>query len=122
MSAHRRLDVLFTRAHDAVGGSRPAAAVRAVARLREALEAHFLQEESLYYPPILTLRPETRPALEQALAAHAGFRTTLGEIAALLERGDHAAAARRLKAFSGEFSRHEAAEEGALATLGDAKT
>jgi hypothetical protein len=118
VGAHRRLDALFARTGDAVRGDGPAAALRALTGLRHALETHFLQEENLYYPPLVTLRPRTRPALQEAIRAHEEFRAALEELVALLARGGQADAVRRFTSFRDAFTRHEAAEERALEALG----
>jgi hypothetical protein len=118
-SAHRRIDELLAKTRALLGGNSLAAAARDFEGLREALQAHFLQEESLYYPPIVSLRPETKGALEAAIRAHADFRASLSGIADMLARGLGAEADRALAAFEESFARHEAAEEDVLGALED---
>jgi hypothetical protein len=118
-TAHRHLDRLFVRTLSALRRGRIGAAARDLDELREALEAHFLQEESLYYPPIVTLRPDTKVALEAAIHAHAEFRTSVTAIGELLGQGRHEEAALAFTAFTAAFARHEVAEERALGVLRD---
>jgi hypothetical protein len=116
-TAHRHLDALFVRTLSALRRGEVGPAARDLDGLCEALEAHFLQEENLYYPPIVSLRPDTKVALEAAIHAHAEFRTSLRTIAELLAQGHHAEAVRAFDAFTAAFARHEVAEERALRVI-----
>jgi hypothetical protein len=117
-SEHRRLDSLFRRTRatfDVPGGQGDAN--EAFGRLRDAVDSHLAQEDSLYYPPIWALRPEYKDALQALVGAHDGFRRRLGEIAAHLADGALAPARAGFDAFLEEFGVHEAGEERLLAQI-----
>lgn len=116
-AAHRSLDGLFDSTRRSLEEGHGASATDAFCRLREALEAHFEQEDRLYYPPIAALRPEAREAVEHIAADHEAFRTKFGEIGAQLESGRLEEAGRAFCEFAADFSIHEAAEEKLLAEL-----
>jgi len=111
-SEHRRLEALFHRTRAAfVRPSGQGEANEAFCRLREAVERHLAQEDSLYYPPIWTLRPQHKDALQAFVQAHDDFRSRLGEIAARLVRGARAEVLGSFDAFVDVFGRHEVGEE-----------
>lgn len=115
---HRRLDALFEDARDAFrAGEALDAARESFASLCDALETHFDQEDRLYYPPIWALRPESKPLLAAAVAAHEDLRARLRQIAALLEEGELAGAEGAFEELAAAFARHEQQEEQALAAL-----
>jgi hypothetical protein len=89
----------------------------AFGRLRDAVDSHLAQEDSLYYPPIWALRPEYKNALHALVGAHDDFRRRLGEIAAYLDRGAVDPARAGLDAFVEDFGAHEAGEERLLARI-----
>ena len=106
------LVALFAEAGAAVCQTGCAAAAReAFARLRDALEALFGQEEQLYYPPIWALLPERKPLLLRFVRTHEQFRARLGDIAAHLERDLLEDAARALEEFACSFGGHQLEEE-----------
>jgi hypothetical protein len=115
---HRRLDTLLRRTRRAlVTPDAEGAAPEAFARLREAVDAHLTQENSLYYPPLRALRPRLDAALRALVGAHEDFRHRLAKIAAHLARGAVAPALNGLDAFTQDFGRHEAREERLLVQL-----
>ncbi|MCP5055121.1 MAG: hemerythrin domain-containing protein [bacterium] len=117
VAAHRSLDGLFESTRRSLEEGLGAPAIDAFCRLREALEAHFEQEDRLYYPPIAALRPEARRSVEEFAAAHHVFRKKFGEIGGLLERNCLDEAGRVFGAFARMFAIHEAAEEKLVAEL-----
>ena len=116
-SAHRTLDEFLERMGGALSAGDAAAARQAFARLREALEAHFEQEDHLYYPSIRTLRPEFEPSVGRFAKEHAAFRDATAAIQTLLEAGSLAETQRALERFRHAFALHEAAEEAMLQSL-----
>lgn len=111
-SEHRRLDALFRRTRTALDASSGGGdAEEAFGRLREAVDGHLGQEDSLYYPPIWSLRPEYKDALQALLGAHDDLRRRLDAIAGHLARGALASALTGFDAFVQDFGRHEAREE-----------
>jgi hypothetical protein len=86
-SEERRVDAgcnasAFDRGDDASG------AADAFAVLRREFEAHFDQEDRVYYVPIAEHHPELKPTFDAFAQVHAGFRRELAAIAEQLERGD----------------------------------
>ncbi|MBW2245566.1 MAG: hemerythrin domain-containing protein [Deltaproteobacteria bacterium] len=117
VAAHRSLDGLFEITRRSLEEGLGAPAIDAFCRLREALEAHFEQEDRLYYPPIAALRPEARRSVQEFAASHEVFRERFGEIGGLLERSCFDEAGRAFAEFTEIFVLHEAAEEKLLAEL-----
>lgn len=115
---HRLLDGMFVDVLEAVrtdpaeGGAKAA-----FARLREALEIHFDQEERLHYPAVRALSPSRGDAISAIVRAHDGFRAQLDGIEASVASARSAEAEQRLEAFVEAFAVHEAAEEGLLGSL-----
>jgi hemerythrin len=117
-SEHRDLVTLFVETGAALCQTRCAAEAReAFARLRDALETHFGQEERLYYPTIWALRPERKPPLLRFVRAHEQFRARMGEIAGRLERDLLEDAARGLAEFVQTVGGHQLEEEDLLRSL-----
>jgi hemerythrin len=115
---HRELEKLLAELLDAVGQIESKASVREIfARLREAVEAHFGQEDHLYYPAIWALRPEHKPALVEFIRAHQVFVTRLQEIDDLLAQDALDDSLRALGEFTETFADHERAEERLLGSL-----
>jgi len=126
LAQHRRLRGLFADVEDAIEAALGAAAgdgagvdeVReALARLGEALDVHFEQEDRLYYPPIVSLRPEHRERIDSLAEQHTAFRERLARIAQGLEVGRLEPTARAFRELVADFGRHEKSEEELLAAL-----
>lgn len=117
VAAHRSLDGLFETTRQSLEEGLGAPAIDAFCRLREALEAHFEQEDRLYYPPIAALRPDARRFVQEFAASHEAFRAKFDEIGELLERSRFDEAGRVFEQFADTFALHEAAEEKLLAEL-----
>ena len=116
-TAHRRLDSLLGETRSALRAADEARASASFQHLRTALEAHFDQEDRLYYPSIRALRPDLKPTVEGFVAAHAKFGELLAEISASLDGGSLANAQQALEAFADALAPHEAREEEMLHTL-----
>jgi hypothetical protein len=114
---HRRLAVLFEDTRAAFGGGEAGLVRARFERLREALDAHFDQEDRLYYPPIAALRPAHRATVTAIGEAHRWFRQRFGEIAAALDGGSLAAARRAFEEFVDAFAKHEVIEEELVRSL-----
>ena len=111
---HHRLGVIFeeTAANLESGEGRVACG-----ELREALEAHFGQEEALYYPTLWKLHPEHESKLRALITAHKGLLTELDRIIALVEGGDSAEAQTGFEGLREQFAGHERAEEALLLSM-----
>lgn len=115
---HRRLDELFAAVRAGFVAQRGGAGlVLSVARLQEALEVHFLQEDELYYPAIWALRPGQRARLEACVAVHQQFRDLLRDLAGRATRGELTGAQQVFEALAEDFRRHEVREEEVLHDL-----
>ena len=114
---HRRLKALFASTQEALRGDDAAEAIEAVTALREALDVHFEQEDALYYPTILALRPEHGERLRACMDAHEEFRTRLVRLVESTRTGPLEEALRILDEIAEGFARHESAEEQVLAAL-----
>lgn len=112
---HRGLDAILADAR-ASFDDRDAAA-GALERLAEAFDAHFEQEDRLYYPTIGSLRPELRSRLCTISGSHEAFRTRLEQTRALLERGALRAARQSFESLARDFAAHEGVEEELLVAL-----
>lgn len=116
-SAHRSIEDLLEKMETALAAGNEAEAREAFAHLRAALEAHFDQEDHLYYPPIRTLRPEHQPSVERFGREHVQFSEDASAIHALLEEGSLGPAHASLERLRHSFALHEAAEEEMLRSL-----
>ena len=114
---HRQLEVLFEGTRSAFGRGEVDAVRAGFERLREALDAHFDQEDRLYYPPIAALRPGHKIVVAGLGEAHAQFRIRFAEIADALATASLAAAQRAFEAFVASFTRHEVIEEELVRSL-----
>jgi hemerythrin len=116
---HRKLGALFMRVREALARQEEGrqSARQALERLTEAMEAHFGQEESLYYPTIWALRPDYKQPLHDLLEIHPHIRERLAELAEALESDAHAEVEGSLEGLSGMFRQHESAEERLLHSL-----
>lgn len=115
---HRRLRGLFADVQDALDAGLGVDEVReALMRLGEALDVHFEQEDRLYFPPIVSLRPEHRGRIDALGEEHGLFRERLARIAEGLEVGGLEATNRAFQEFAADFGRHEKSEEDLLTAL-----
>lgn len=115
---HRELDALFGEVREAFSAPDPCAEARRVLdRLRQALDAHFLQEDELHYPAIAALRPDSREELRALADSHQKFREELAGIDAQLAAERLHAAQEAFSDFAEGFARHEAVEESILRAL-----
>lgn len=115
---HRELDALFGEVREAFAEPDPCAEARRVLRrLSRALDAHFLQEDELYYPAIAALRPDSREQLRALGRSHDEFREELAAIDAELAADRLEPAEEAFSRFAEGFARHEAAEERILRAI-----
>jgi hypothetical protein len=117
-SDHRRLDALFHQTRAAFGApgvQRDAEA--AFDRLREAVDGHLAQEDTLYYPPLGALCPRYKDALRALGGAHDDFRHRLAEIAGHIAGGALGSARAAFDAFAADFGEHEVDEERLLGQI-----
>lgn len=116
---HLQLEALIAGTEAALSSDPPdSSQVLELAReLLGAMEAHFVREESLYYPTLWALQPAVEASLKALVSTHENFRTRLGALVGSLERGEVGSAGRQLDEFSELFGDHEAAEERILASL-----
>ena len=100
---HGKLAPLFDEALEALANrdaQRADSAREAVARLREAIEAHLSHEDEVYYPALWTLRPQHREDLERFVAFHRRFLVDFDDIVRLAQEDWAAAAERSVSASS----------------------
>lgn len=121
---HRHLGSLMRRTREALSGidAEEQAPVDGPARdavreLTETLEAHFEQEEFLYYPTIWALRPPFKKPLLDLIDCHPALRGLLADLGQALEQGAIGDALRRLEGLTRFFGQHERAEEQILQSL-----
>lgn len=114
-AAHDVLSGFFQSTLEAFAGGD---AKMACAQLRDALETHFMQEESLYYPSLWKLRPEVEQTLRGLISAHAGFLERLDATARLIDGDARADAQAAFEELQHLFARHEAWEEETLRAIG----
>ena len=94
-----------------------AEAAAAFARLREELEAHFEQEDRLYYPAIRALRPDRAEAVNRVGKAHAQFVRRFELIVEQIQAGKLDEAERFFEEFAEAFIFHEIREEDLIRSL-----
>jgi hemerythrin len=116
VAQHRRLDALFAETRAALRQGAPGAG-DCFATLANLLEAHFIQEDELYYPAIRALRPERKVALLEFTGAHRRFRELLRQIEGRLRAGSVEEAAEILEELAAAFASHEVSEEKQLHSL-----
>jgi len=115
---HRRLAELAAEVRGVLDGPPTLEQAKAVfAELREAAEAHFVREESLYFPTVWALRPALEQQLRSILDAHSDFRARLVDVADAIDRAEFSEAARRLGELEAVFQAHEKLEEEVLGPL-----
>jgi hemerythrin len=109
---HGALDALFAELRETL--ARPAEADEAkaaLARLRETLDCHLLQEERLYYTALRSLAPSHQGTLRGFVEAHESFRTRLAVLDTEILRTAATDARARLESIARDFEEHEAREE-----------
>ena len=117
---HHHLSDLIAEVQEACRAGADAAALRSLGReLREAMDAHFVREEALYYPTVWALRADLERPLRALVRAHEVFRLQLSTIDAALSDADTPEAGRLLAGFRDLFTLHERAEEACLGGLGE---
>ncbi len=89
----------------------------ACVELREALEAHFAQEEALYYPTLWKLHPQHEGKLRGLIAAHADFLSAVDLLIGLLEQGESTRVRAGFEELQARFVSHERAEEALLQSM-----
>ena len=110
-SQHRQLDDFHAVFSDALASGDTSAARLALARFREALEAHFSLEEDFYFPALHGQRAALAPELARLVREHAVLRAALAEVADVLAREDVRAGQGGLAAWLPRLREHERAEE-----------
>jgi len=115
---HRRLEDLFEALERAFGGDSAANGPwSAFEQLSEELQAHFEQEDQLYFPAIWALRPDLKGSLEEASRRHGWFRDQLRRIGDHLNHDDEQGAAGVFRRLDESFRVHEQFEEQILERL-----
>jgi len=112
--AHRRLDSYFDETRDLLSGK---AGSSACFQLRDALDAHFAQEESLYFPAVWKLCPDQRESLQRLITAHAEFLRQIDATLAFLETGEVERAEESFAVLQRGFAKHELSEESILESI-----
>lgn len=111
---HHRLRLIFDEVQLSLTEAEGSIACR---ELREALEAHFAQEEALYYPTLWKLQPEFRGKLNSLIAAHGDLLAQLDLVGELLEQGELDRACEGFGELRQRFASHEQAEESLLLSM-----
>lgn len=115
---HRRLEDLFEALERAFAGDSAANGLwSAFEQLSEELQAHFEQEDQLYFPAIWALRPDLKGSLEEASHRHGWFRDQLRRIGDHLSHDDEQGAASVFRRLDESFRVHEHFEEQILERL-----
>jgi hypothetical protein len=116
-SQHRQLDAIYGRVEAAIAKGAFPEAREALARFRDAWEAHTSLEDGFYFPALRGLRPAVGAQLEKLSAEHARSMQQLAELEALVEKQDGAALEAALERFVAHLTDHESREERLLAEL-----
>jgi hypothetical protein len=113
-AAHDQLDSFFQSTRDALDGDE---AKMACTQLRDALETHFAQEESLYFPTLWNLRPELEQTLRGLIAGHPGFIEKIDMTVRLIEGSAQTDARICFEDLQHQFTLHERSEEETLLSI-----
>jgi len=113
-AAHRQIDAWFASTRGALEGEQAASAC---AQLRDVLDAHFAQEEKLYFPALWQLRPDHEKSLRGLISAHAIFLGELDRTAELIDTARPIEAIGCFDELRKLFAAHEVEEEETLRAL-----
>lgn len=113
--AHREIDAWFESTREVLVGEQAASAC---AQLRDVLDAHFAQEEKLYFPALCQLFPDHENSLRGLITAHAVFLEKLDRTAELIDADRTSEAIRCFEELRRLFAAHEIEEEETLRALG----
>jgi hemerythrin len=116
-AVHRSLAAMFDETRAAFRDGDEVEAAAAFGRLREELEAHFEQEDRLYYPAIRALRPDRAEAVDRVGMAHAQFLRRFELIVEQIQVGKMEEAERSFEEFAEAFIFHEIREEDLIRSL-----
>lgn len=112
--AHGRIDAWFETTRSALASDD---AATACAQLRDLLEAHFAQEEELYFPTLWQLRPDHEKTLRGLIAGHASYLGKVDKTIELVGAGQVEAAVTCFEELQTQFAAHELEEEETLRAL-----
>jgi len=114
----RRLRMLLGETRSALARrAETRAARRALTELSRDLEAQFRQEESLYYPTLLALRPRFKRPLQDLVESHRSFRSRVDALASALEAEAFGEAGCQFEELVESVDRHERAQNELLEHL-----
>ncbi|HXK23433.1 MAG TPA: hemerythrin domain-containing protein [Myxococcota bacterium] len=105
-SQHVQLRALLAEIADALGAGARAVPVGSLARLRDALQAHFELEDQMLFPAVHGLRPGAGGSIETLCHEHAQFLSELGDALGAVS-GCDGDAFLRLRAALGDHERRE---------------
>jgi len=108
---HRQLDLFYEMLLKSLFRENVAKARSEFLRFHDALEAHFTVEERIHFPALHGMRPELDAELAALVEDHKGFRSTLDQLADLLEKKELARCSDELDRFVVELAAHEGREE-----------
>lgn len=114
---HSLLDGLVEDLTRALDAHRHQGALEAADALCDALFAHFLLEEDVYFPLLLRASPDHARSVQSARSGHQRIREQLEELRSALERGEPEAARRALGPVLDLFRQHEEQEGDMVARL-----
>lgn len=113
-AAHGRIDAWFESTREALTGEQPLSACE---QLRDVLEAHFAQEEKLYFPTLWQLRPDYEQRFRGLISAHAIFLDKIDEAVEFIRADQPSEAVRCFEDLRRLFAAHEVEEEETLRSL-----
>lgn len=108
-------------AHAAVADAAAAADIDELAtcidRLCGAIDAHFALEESVFFPALRGLNPQSERELQALVGEHAAYQAELDRLRDLLANAPLAEFSTEYDAFAASTAEHERREERLLASL-----
>jgi len=121
-SHHKQLEGLYEDVLCALDRSGVRAAANAYHRFADALDAHMLLEEEVYFPALNDLLPDVGKELCSLARDHEMLRELAGLIRGHFDAGERSKAARRLPELAIRISEHEVAEEALISRISSVPT
>lgn len=114
---HSELDALVAIVVETLDRGAVSPAAESLEEFDGALEAHFELEESAYFLLVERVSPEQLPSIAAARLAHSMMRKRLGDLRALVAKGDLRAARAGLDVVLEVFRAHEVEEAKLISQL-----
>jgi hypothetical protein len=116
---HRHMRPLFEELRGAVAGGRGDEARLALARLRQAIDAHFALENEMLFPALHGLQPQYDADLTALQGEHQGFLEQLVRLEGMLDGAGLSPFGTAFAEFSAALGRHEQREERLVGMMSD---